>query len=265
MNSRRKIIKGHLARGGLASILAVVALAGNAAATPVMDGTFGSNEWDEYLLGTSVTRLSTGDPWMSIDIYAMIEGDTFYAAYLADMDAPGWKQSNGEMIWWGISNLYLGVCYADASRDDTFVGYHEGLYQDFGTGWIAYDGHGDLAEDLRGIGIDAYLSTYETGVLDTNLIEMAIPLSFLIVGEGADRISLWGQYWHSGQSGSFDVEMPSAPVPEPASLASSTLRTSSWPFPLDVFGAYARELVSRNDGWARLARGFERAVVRVAR
>jgi hypothetical protein len=210
MNSRRKIIKGHLARGGLASILAVVALAGNAAATPVMDGTFGSNEWDEYLLGTSVTRLSTGDPWMSIDIYAMIEGDTFYAAYLADMDAPGWKQSNGEMSWWGISNLDLGVYYADASRDDTFFGYHEGVYQDLGTGWIAYDSHGDLAGDLSGIGIDAYLSTYETGVLDTNLI----------VDEGADRISLWGRYWHSGQSGSFDVEMPSAPapVPEPASL-----------------------------------------------
>jgi len=117
-------------------------------------------------------------------------------------------------------NLDLGVYYAEASRDDTFFGYHEGVYQDFGPGWIAYDSHGDLAGDLSGIGIDAYLSTYETGVLDTNLIEMAIPLSFLIVDEGADQISLWGRYWHSGQSGSFDVEMPSAPapVPEPASL-----------------------------------------------
>lgn len=216
MNSSWMRSKKNLTNGWMIVVLAFVMLMGNADATPTIDGVFGLNEWDDYLLGTSITMMNDNAE-MSVNVYATILGNMLYAAYLADNTVSWWSNRSAEPGWWGVSNLTFSVYYEDSSRQDTFLGYHEGVYQDFdyGSGWIAYNGNGDLAGDLTAIGIDAYLSTPATGPLDTNLIELAIPLSFLIPESGAERIVLSGQYWHGVPGQEFEVNVP---VPEPVSM-----------------------------------------------
>ena len=110
MNSSWMRSKKNLTNGWMIVVLAFVMLMGTANATPTIDGVFGPNEWDDYLLGTSITMMNDNAE-MSVNVYATIAGNMFYAAYLADDTVSWWDSRTTEEGWWGVSNLTFTVYY----------------------------------------------------------------------------------------------------------------------------------------------------------
>jgi len=205
----------------LTAAVMTLVLAGVASAVPIIDGDLDA-EWSSHLLGTSET-LHDGSVWMSVEVYGMVEGDTLYVAYRADEDQPGWgtelppgDPDGGALNFWGVSNLYFTAQESGIDGGSTFIGHHEGVAQSTTSGWVYYDGYGDRTGDMSAIGISSYWSTPSTD--PDNIIELSIPLAFLSYAGPADRIGLWGQYWHGASSEVLYVGLPPDPVPEPASM-----------------------------------------------
>lgn len=167
----------------------------------VIDGILTTGEWDDYLLGTSVTIWGGG---MSVNVYGYADDTYLYAAYLADMSQPGW--SVGASL--GVSNnLYYKTPQSVEWPDSGYTllaagGYPDDVLQTDGTGW---ENKGSFAvNDVEIYSGDGMYHTFP----NPNVAEVKIPLSLLTYAGDDGQIALSGQYWQNDFATPFYVALP---------------------------------------------------------
>ncbi len=179
-------------------------------AAPTIDGVIGTGEWDAYYLGTSVTNWGGG---MSVDVYGFADDTYLYAAYIADMNQPGWSTADSL----GISGNFdfkapQSVSWPDSGYTHISI-YGDGFAQTDGSGWNWPDGWANTDPSVfTSRGIEYYIGhPMWNFVPSPNVAELKIPLSLLTYAGDDGQIRLSGQYWQYDGATPFYVALPPPP------------------------------------------------------
>jgi len=171
-----------------------------------IDGVLSSGEWDAYFLGTSVTGWQGG---MSVDVYGYADDTYLYAAYVADMNEPGWSVAAGLCI---SANLDYKTPQSASWPDFGYTHisvYGDGFAQTDGSDWDWPDGWCNTDPSVfTSRGIEYYVGEPCYGSPYPNTAEIKIPLSLLTYAGDDGQISLSGQYWQNDWAEVFYVELP---------------------------------------------------------
>ena len=216
------------------SLSLVTAVPATANSTPVIDGVISSGEWDSYYLGTSVTTWQGG---MCVDVYGFADETYLYAAYVADMNQPGWGVAAGLCI---SANLDYQTPQSASWPDQGYTHisvYGDGFAQTDGSDWNWPDGWGNTNPSVfTSRGIEYYVGEPCYGSPHPNTAEVKIPLSLLTYAGADNQIALGGQYWQYDWATPFLVALPDTtpPIvsnvladPNPAAVGSQVTLTAT--------------------------------------
>lgn len=216
------------------SLSLVTAVPATANSTPVIDGVISPGEWDSYYLGTSVTTWQGG---MSVDVYGFADETYLYAAYVADMNQPGWGVAAGLCI---SANLDYQTPQSASWPDQGYTHisvYGDGFAQTDGSDWNWPDGWGNTNPSVfTSRGIEYYVGEPCYGSPHPNTAEVKIPLSLLTYAGADNQIALGGQYWQYDWATPFLVALPDTtpPIvsnvladPNPAAVGSQVTLTAT--------------------------------------
>ena len=192
-----------------------------------IDGVLSTGEWDAYYLGTSVTSWSGG---MSVDVYGHADDTYLYAAYVANMNVPGWSTAAGLCISANLDYMTpQSASWPDPGYTHISV-YGDGFAQTNGSGWNWPDGWGNTNPSVfTSRGIEYYVGEPCYGSLYPNTAEIKIPLSLLTYAGNDGKIALGGQYWQYDWAEPFYVD-----IPLPDEEGPVTLNVAANPNPVPV-------------------------------
>ena len=194
--------------GWVASIgMLLVVAASGAYAAPSVDGVISpADEWDGYFLGTSVVSD------MAVDVYAGVEGDNLYVAYVADTSTGGW----GAAEWLAMNATFqFRTPQSAVWPDPGFTSVAPAgpvaaqVVQSDGSSWV---GVGSLAA----AGVTCAYTTPSPWVSGDEVAELALPLDLVTYAGTDGSIELSGHYWQAAEAAPCYVAL--APAEEPPAV-----------------------------------------------